>query len=101
MPPHLTATTTRSRWCARPTSSTIAGMVVDYYDLDPVKHFIDATIDHRHLNDVLPGEPTAERLAWWLFESCKGHLAAEVAGRARRRPGQRDPEDVGRVPADR
>lgn len=55
------------------------GMVVDYFDLDPVKHFIDDTVDHRHLNDVVPGEPTAERLAWWLFESLKGVLPAEVA----------------------
>jgi 6-pyruvoyltetrahydropterin/6-carboxytetrahydropterin synthase len=55
------------------------GMVVDYFDLDPVKRFIDATVDHRHLNDVIPGEPTAERLAWWLFESLKGELPAEVA----------------------
>ena len=57
------------------------GMVVDYFDLDPVKQFIDETVDHRHLNDVLPGEPTAERLAWWLFESLKGTLPADVSSR--------------------
>lgn len=57
------------------------GMVVDYFDLDPVKRFIDETVDHRHLNDVLPGEPTAERLAWWLFESLKGTLPADVSSR--------------------
>lgn len=56
-------------------------MVVDYLELDPVKRFIDATIDHRHLNDVLPGEPTAERLAWWLYESLKSELDAAVAAR--------------------
>jgi 6-pyruvoyltetrahydropterin/6-carboxytetrahydropterin synthase len=55
------------------------GMVVDYFDLDPVKQLIDDTVDHRHLNDVMPGEPTAERLAWWLYESCKGVLPADVA----------------------
>lgn len=54
-------------------------MVVDYFDLDPVRRFIDETVDHRHLNDVVPGEPTAERLAWWLYESLKGALPAEVA----------------------
>jgi 6-pyruvoyltetrahydropterin/6-carboxytetrahydropterin synthase len=57
------------------------GMVVDYFDLDPVKRFVDATVDHRHLNDVLDGEPTAERLAWWLYESLKGELPTEVANR--------------------
>lgn len=56
-------------------------MVVDYFDLDPVKQFIDTTIDHQHLNDVVPGETTAERLAWWLYESLKGELAPEVAAR--------------------
>src|SRR5918998_2936129 len=57
------------------------GMVVDYYDLDPVRRFIDATVDHRHLNDVLDGEPTAERLAWWLYESLKAELPVEVAAK--------------------
>lgn len=55
------------------------GMVVDYFDLDPAKRLIDDTLDHRHLNDVVDGEPTAERLAWWLYESLKGHLPAETA----------------------
>jgi 6-pyruvoyltetrahydropterin/6-carboxytetrahydropterin synthase len=57
------------------------GMVVDFFDLDPVKRFIDTEVDHRHLNDVLDGEPTAERLAWWLYESLKGELPVEVAGK--------------------
>jgi 6-pyruvoyltetrahydropterin/6-carboxytetrahydropterin synthase len=56
-------------------------MVVDYFELDPVQHFIDETIDHRHLNDVIPGEPTAERLAGWLFESLRRELAPSVADR--------------------
>jgi len=56
-------------------------MVVDYLELDPIKRFIDDTVDHRHLNDVIDGEPTAERLAWWLYESLKSVLPAEVAGR--------------------
>ena len=57
------------------------GMVVDYFDLDPVTRFIDDTIDHRHLNDVLPGEPTAEVLARWLFESLTSLLDASLAVR--------------------
>src|SRR4051794_12433245 len=54
------------------------GMVVDYFDLDPVKRFLDETVDHRHLNDVVPGEPTAERLAQWLHDELRGVLPAEV-----------------------
>jgi 6-pyruvoyltetrahydropterin/6-carboxytetrahydropterin synthase len=57
------------------------GMVVDYFDLAPAKDLIDERLDHRHLNDVLDGEPTAEHLAWWLFEALKGHLPADVAAR--------------------
>jgi 6-pyruvoyltetrahydropterin/6-carboxytetrahydropterin synthase len=57
------------------------GMVVDYFDLDPVRRFIDATVDHRHLNDVIDGEPTAERLAWWLYEALRKELPAAVADR--------------------
>lgn len=57
------------------------GMVVDYFDLDPVKRLIEATVDHRHLNDVMDGEPTAERLAWWLYETLKHELPVEVVGR--------------------
>lgn len=56
-------------------------MVVDYLALDPVKRFLDRTVDHRHLNDVMDGEPTAERLAWWLFEALKAELPPEVAAR--------------------
>lgn len=59
------------------------GMVVDYHDLDPVGRLIDATLDHRHLNDVIEGEPTAERLAWWLYEALKAELPSEVAHRLR------------------
>jgi 6-pyruvoyltetrahydropterin/6-carboxytetrahydropterin synthase len=56
-------------------------MVVDYFDLDPVKAFIDTRLDHRHLNDVIDAEPTAERLARWIFERLNDELPAEVAHR--------------------
>jgi 6-pyruvoyltetrahydropterin/6-carboxytetrahydropterin synthase len=57
------------------------GMVVDYFDLDPVKRFLDDTVDHRHLNDVVPGEPTAERLAEWLYEQLEVVLPEPVASK--------------------
>lgn len=45
------------------------GFVRDYRDLDKFKHWVDDTIDHHHLNDVLEGtNPSAENIARWLFE---------------------------------
>lgn len=43
------------------------GFVFDYRSLDPFKRWIDDTLDHRHLNDVVHFNPTAEQLATWLF----------------------------------
>lgn len=47
------------------------GFVLDYRSLDPIKAWIDDTLDHRDLNDALPTlkNPTAELLARHL-----GHL---------------------------
>lgn len=43
------------------------GFVLDYGDLTPFGAWINATLDHRHLNDVLaPTQPSAEQLAWYL-----------------------------------
>ena len=47
------------------------GMVFDYRRLEPVKKFIDSTLDHKHLNDFLPLNPTAENLAVHIFELFK------------------------------
>jgi 6-pyruvoyltetrahydropterin/6-carboxytetrahydropterin synthase len=43
------------------------GFVVDFRALDPFKKYIDGTFDHRHLNDVVPFNPTSEKLAEHLF----------------------------------
>jgi 6-pyruvoyltetrahydropterin/6-carboxytetrahydropterin synthase len=45
--------------------------VLDYRALEPFKRIIDDELDHRHLNDILPGTTSAERLAQWLFERAK------------------------------
>lgn len=42
------------------------GFVLDYRDLDQVKQWIDKNLDHRHLNDIFGGQPSAENLARWL-----------------------------------
>jgi 6-pyruvoyltetrahydropterin/6-carboxytetrahydropterin synthase len=44
------------------------GFVIDFGDLDDIKKYIDRTLDHRHLNDVLPVSPSAENIAKYLFE---------------------------------
>ncbi|MGW2705521.1 6-pyruvoyl trahydropterin synthase family protein [Streptomyces sp. NPDC001340] len=48
---------------------TRAGFVRDYGDLADFKKWLDAELDHRHLNDVISGRnPSAENLAMWIFE---------------------------------
>jgi 6-pyruvoyltetrahydropterin/6-carboxytetrahydropterin synthase len=48
------------------------GFVLDYGDLSPLKNYIDTTLDHRHLNDVLEmAQPTAEKIAQHIFEFCE------------------------------
>lgn len=53
------------------------GFVRDYGDLGVVKELIDRKLDHRHLNDVLPKNPTAEHLAEWIF-SCLWEFFPEL-----------------------
>jgi len=53
------------------------GFVVDYRALSVFKKYIDDTFDHRHINDVLPGNPTAELMAQHFYMWVK-HQWAEV-----------------------
>lgn len=48
------------------------GFVRDYGELKPLKEYIDSTLDHRHLNDVLgsPELTTAEHMARHLLVWC-------------------------------
>ncbi|WP_329180367.1 6-carboxytetrahydropterin synthase QueD [Streptomyces sp. NBC_01477] len=46
---------------------TPTGFVRDYGDLAPFKQWIDSTVDHQHLNDVVKANPTAENLARWMY----------------------------------
>jgi len=46
------------------------GMLYDYRELDKIKLYIDKMLDHKHLNDVIIGNPTAEILAMHLYEVC-------------------------------
>ncbi|MFB6535238.1 6-pyruvoyl tetrahydropterin synthase family protein [Streptomyces noursei] len=50
-----------------------AGFVRDYGDLKQFSRWLDAEVDHRHLNDVLARNPSAEHLAQWLYERWLPH----------------------------
>lgn len=57
------------------------GFVVDLRELDGVKRWIDETLDHRHLNDVMDEQPSAEAIARHVYEHCREALPVHVAGR--------------------
>ena len=44
---------------------------VDYGELDWFKDWLKVTLDHRHLNDVLPVRTTAENIAKYLYDQVK------------------------------
>lgn len=41
--------------------------VQDYNDLKPIKDYIDNVLDHRNLNNIIPGQPSAENIAKFLY----------------------------------
>ncbi|HEY6797078.1 MAG TPA: 6-carboxytetrahydropterin synthase [Kineosporiaceae bacterium] len=59
------------------------GFVTDFADLSPFKTYLQATLDHRHLNDVLPAAPTSENLAAhlaaWFIENLQPALRPRLA----------------------
>ncbi len=48
------------------------GFAFDLADLKPFEQLIADKLDHRHLNDVLPGFTSSECLAKWLYDQAKG-----------------------------
>ncbi len=49
-------------WCRSPKLND-DGMVIDFAKL---KKRIHGVLDHKHINDVIPFNPTAEHLAEWV-----------------------------------
>lgn len=47
------------------------GFVVDYGELRVIKQYIDDVLDHRHLNEVLPVQPSAENIARHIYDRFK------------------------------
>ena len=55
------------------------GFVIDYGELSFVKTIIDTQFDHRHLNDVLNGQPSAENMARLFHHIVHSELVARYA----------------------
>ncbi|MBO6510066.1 MAG: 6-carboxytetrahydropterin synthase QueD [Roseibium sp.] len=63
------------------------GFVRDYNELKTLKTYIDETLDHRHLNNVLGDDcVTAERLAKHLFDWCWAEWPETAAVRVKETP---------------
>ena len=63
------------------------GFVRDFHELSALKDFINATLDHRHLNDVLGHDrTTTEVIAQWLYDWCKASWPEVVAVRVSETP---------------
>ena len=45
------------------------GFVEDYGRLKDIKEFIDDKLDHRLLNEIIPGQPSAEVIAKFIFDT--------------------------------
>lgn len=62
------------------------GFVRDYGDLAVVRELIDTELDHRHLNDVLAFQPTAENLAAYLHDTFAAEFPELTAVRVSETP---------------
>ncbi len=63
------------------------GFVRDYLDLAELKRYIDDTLDHRHLNDILGDDGvTAERMAKHFYDWCKSRWPEVSAARVSETP---------------
>jgi 6-pyruvoyltetrahydropterin/6-carboxytetrahydropterin synthase len=50
------------------------GFVKDYKSLKNIKQYIDETLDHRHLNDIIPEHPTSENIARFIYNRFKPEM---------------------------
>lgn len=64
------------------------GFVRDYGELEPLKHFIDERLDHRHLDDELPEGmvSSAENIARFLYDFAKARWPEVAAVRISETP---------------
>jgi 6-pyruvoyltetrahydropterin/6-carboxytetrahydropterin synthase len=57
-----------------------AGFVVDYRQLAPFADYLNAYLDHRHLNQVLSVQPSAELIAQKLYDWCRSSMPGSIGG---------------------
>ncbi|MFM9462747.1 6-pyruvoyl trahydropterin synthase family protein [Streptomyces scabiei] len=57
------------------------GFITDFGALAPFKEFLDTDLDHRNLHEILPFEPTSERLAQFLAGWLIHNLQPKIHGR--------------------
>lgn len=50
------------------------GMLLDYREMSDIKKHIDATFDHKHLNDVVPFHSSSENLAAFFARSLQTYI---------------------------
>jgi 6-pyruvoyltetrahydropterin/6-carboxytetrahydropterin synthase len=50
------------------------GFVKDYRELQFVQRYINNALDHQHLNNIIPGHPTAEHIAQFLYNRFKPEI---------------------------
>lgn len=63
------------------------GFVHDFYELSALRDLINATLDHKHLNDVLGHDrTTSEVISQWLYDWCKVRWPEVVAVRVSETP---------------
>ncbi len=55
------------------------GMVIDFTH---IKKMIHDELDHKHLNDILKVNPTAENLCWWIQHKINAYLQETEPNRA-------------------
>ncbi|MDX3098994.1 6-carboxytetrahydropterin synthase [Streptomyces sp. ME19-03-3] len=56
------------------------GFVTDFGDLAPFKNFLNTELDHHNLHEILPFDPTSERLAQFLASWFVQNLQPEIHG---------------------
>jgi 6-pyruvoyltetrahydropterin/6-carboxytetrahydropterin synthase len=63
------------------------GFVRDYHELSALGDLIKATLDHKHLNDVLGHDrTTSEVISKWLYDWCKARWPEVAAVRVSETP---------------
>ena len=63
------------------------GFVLDFHELSALRDFINGTLDHKHLNDVLGHDRTrCEVISRWLHDWCKARWPEVVAVRVSETP---------------